>query len=286
MGVSRPRGQKKGIKRQPGKFRHSDLNTQFHAIGLRTRRLVPKGYKALFDPAGHKSDLFVRVLAYPSQGRAFAKSFNSAYRRSLPSHDEVLSTASVREIVSGVLAAHAQQPLAQDEIDAVNSAINDVSRVRMRTAHVGYAFSATDIMQHPSPISEAVFANPRLTAASHAVHDLMRRQAAAEEAKAESHKPGANIVSVTRAALRGAVLYTLNEMTVAASASDVKPFVRNRSSASQMEQVVDRERLKDVLLEVGGQVEPADPNETTTAQRLSRRSRTTRGKRSASPLRR
>ncbi len=286
MGVSQLKGAKKLGKGKTGAFRHSDLNRRFHSLGLKARRSLPKGYKPLRDPAGHKSDIFVYVIARKGQGSGYAKYFNGAYRRSLPSHDEILSTASVREIVSGVLAAHGQQPLGKTEIDAVNSAINDVSRVRMRTAHVGYAFSATDVMQHPTSVGEAVFANPLQTSSSHAYHDIRRRQAAVEEAEAEIHKPDANIVSVTRAALRGAVLYTLNEMTAAASASDVKPFARASTRGRRMAQVADRERLKDALLAVGGQVEPDDPNEKTLDQRLSRRSRTTQGTRSASPFRR
>lgn len=264
---------------------HGDLSRRFFSIGLKTRRSTPRGYRPLRDPSGHRSDIFLRFLPRRGPSARLAGKFNGAYRRSLPRHDEILSTASVREIVNGVLEAHARRPLDATEIAAVNRAINDVSRVRMRTAHVGYAFS-DDVMQHPAPVAEAVFANPGNTADRHSIHDLLRRQAAVEEAEGESRRPGADIVSVTRAALRGAVLYTLNEMTAAATASDVVPHLRTQSRGRQLAQVEDRERLKDVLLEVGGQVEPADPSETTTDQRLSRRSRTTRGKRSASPFRR
>lgn len=282
MGAGKHSWGAKAGRGKGGPFRHSGLNRRFHALGFKARRSLPKGYLALSDPPGHRSDVALRFIA---QNSALAKHFPPAYRRSMPRHDEILSTASVREILSGVLAAHGQQPLGKAEIDAVNSAVNDLSRVRMRTGHVGFAF-ASKSMQHPTSPAEAVFANPLQTSAAHARHDLMRRKAAVEEAEAEIKKPDANIVSVTRAALRGAIQYTLNEMTAAASASDVVPFARVTSAERRMAQVADRERLKDALLAVGGQVEPDDPSEVTLAQRLSRPSRTTQGKRSASPFRR
>lgn len=275
---------KKGLAAKTS-LTHRDLGLVFRGIGFKTRKARPKVYRALADPAGHKSDTFRRMLARAAGGRFSSKAFNRSYRDALPSHDEILSTSSVREIVIGVLESHHQKALAPAEIDAVNTAINDVSRVRMRTAHVGYAFAGGDVMQHPTNIEDAVFANPRSTASAHARHDIARRAAAAEEAQAELKNPNADIVTVTRAALRGAILYSLDDMTAASTASDVEPFTRSKSKPKKLAQVRDRDQLKVALLEVGGSVKPDDPSETTAAQRLSRRSRTARGTRSASPFR-
>src|ERR1044072_8086366 len=146
-----------GAKAGKGKgapFRHSALNLRFRAVGFKARRSLPKGYLALSDPPGHRSDVALRFITLNS---ALAKHFPPAYRRSMPKHDDTLSTSSVRKTLSGVLAAQGQQPLGKAEIDAVNSAVNDLSRVRMRTGHVGVAF-ASECMQHPTSLADAVVA--------------------------------------------------------------------------------------------------------------------------------
>ena len=186
---------------------------------------------------------------------------------------------------------HKQANLSASEVGEVNRILNNISRIRMPTAIVGYATSNPfDRMQHPTNALGAFFADPGMTASAHSQHDVARKarflDAVDDEIKSNPHW---TFESAINAGAREAIAYTLKEMAAPITAADVRPHALAAASpAPQLTEAVrQREGMKSYFTQLGGAQEPADPLEVTADDRLSRRwtQRRGTGARSVSPSR-
>lgn len=262
--------------------KHAELDKTFIALGKHKFKKSKAHFIPLPEAIGHKSDLILDMNGKLSAGGGEFnhKKFAAKYRRAWNKSDEVLSTSSVSRIVESFFSSN---PTAAEVLE-MNHAINDASRVRMLTKHVGYALDDGRVMQHPTSRAEAIFADPHKTASEHAAHDLARKAAGAEEVKEEMAKPASSAWSAVRASLRGTIRYTVNEMTIAASAENAGNFTKISTAQKVRMQVEDRDNLKRHYIRVGGTVAADDPNETAD-QAYGRRARLGTKSRELSPFR-
>ncbi len=269
---------------------HAEMSRRFRAVGrVGGRRATGRRLKIrLREPEGHRADVFKRILADVDQRKLDARRFGVTYRAALGGHDELVSTASVRELIAGAVEAGGGHGLTAAQVDEVNAVFDNVSRIRLPTAAVGYALSLTERMQHPTAPGTGWFAESASTASEHARHDRARRSVALDAAEEALRRPGATFEDVAAAASRAAIAYTLNEMAAPITARDVKPFsLRAGVPDDQLKDAVrTRESMKDVFVRLGGTQEPDDPGETMRG-RLQRPwgQRRGQGLRSVSPPR-
>jgi hypothetical protein len=248
----------------------------------------------LKNPAAHRQNYFsllIEELKKQYGDSIAAERFNARYRALLDHHDELVSTSTVREIVFGILEGHKQATLSSSEVAEVNRVLDNISRIRMPTAIVGYATAnPLDRMQHPTNVLVAFFADPAMTASAHSQHDVARK---ARFVNAMDEEIGTNqhwtFESAINAGAREAIAYTLNEMAAPITATDVRPhaLAGARPTAQLTDAVRQRESMKSYFTQLGGLQEPANPLEVTADERLSRRwtPRRGTGARSVSPSR-
>lgn len=242
-----------------GKYTHAKLATRQRKLG----RVLRTGLTHLHKPiitgkSDIKSDFLLKILADQSIIKD-NKKFGQQFRQLQPDHDELLSTASVREVTGGILDAAAANPFNPAEQANANAVFNTMSRVRVPTKYVGYNLGGGDAMQHPTAPGTGYFTESDQTASAHAMHDLYRRGRATEAMEA-AKGAGGNVNDVVHAGIREAIAYTLNEMAAPVTANDVQPHARLGAAPqpTQMEQVVAREKLKRAFVMLGGTQEAND----------------------------
>jgi hypothetical protein len=275
---------------------HDQLNKNFRAFG-RLLASLPTG--TLFDVPPETKHRSVGVLAnalkrQAAKGKVEAGYFDDWYRKSWKNSDELIPTSAIREIVFGVIEVHQANPLSQAKMDDIETLLSAVSRVRLPTKSVGYAFSATEILQHPPPAKGGYFAMAQ-TAALHFYYDNQRKNEIHDAIQAELKAPGATAASAMQAGLRAAIAYSLNEMAAPITAADVKPFSMKAAvpDSQLIKGLMRREKMKAIFVSLGGIQDPDDPIDPKkqpheiAAERRGRdwRSRHDLHKRSASPTR-
>ena len=127
-------------------------------------------------------------------------------------------------------------------------------------------------MQHPANRENSVFADPRATAAVHSARDTQRKKYVLDATQREV-EAGSDLQAIARAACKAAIEFTLNYFTAPITAKNVLPFSRRANvdlqDAELQEQVAARDRMKDIYIELGGELRPAIAGETP-AQALER----------------
>jgi hypothetical protein len=225
--------------------------------------------------------LFRNLLAARLQDRPrVISSFPRKYRAIASHQDELVSTASVRSLVQGVLESN---PGLQTQ-EVMTDLLSQISDVRLPTKMVGFALKGSR-MQHPTG-KGALFGPPKGTGSRHALLDL-RRRATVESALKESQTSGENAQETVHAGIRAAIAFTLNEMASPPTASDIEPNLpRKLTSAEQTNANMLRESLKARFVALGGTQE-VDTVSTTPDEQRGRRWRTNRSRsdRSVSPTR-
>lgn len=258
---------KKGAKNKtalmnPKKATHSSLEIRIQTVGNKIIARLSKGNlwtTKIADPKGHKPNFFLEVR---KSGIGKKEQFGKRYRKLLDKHDELVSTSTVREVMTAVIdeIKNKNIQLNQSEINKLNLLFNEISRVRFPTHFSGYSLNG-DHMQHPTVVNKAYFANPTNTAARHSGLDLARKEAVVA-AMEEAVNPNATAADIAHAGIREAIAFTLNEFTAPITASDVKPFSRvsNTHDSQLMDQVEAREQLKRTFRNLGGTVETGLPD--------------------------
>lgn len=266
----------KARRKKAGGLGHKQLDQEFIYVGKVMRARAKTGKPrplSTMDPHASKVGRIFRdksvVMSKPRFGRT--------WRAVEKNQDELVSTSSLREILSGAFSAkggHSQE---------LEDAIVKISKVRFPTWATGFSLKGK-IMQHPTGPGDGLFAESADTAKLHSELDLNRKQETAKAMMAEAKNPGSNADSIANAGIRAAVGYTLNVFLAPASASDVRPYLKGKSisPARVDQQVKARETLKAILVKAGG------VQETDTLSPTARRSRQWGNrslKRSASPAR-
>lgn len=274
---------------------HKKLNADFRKAGKEIAALAAEKTFVFDVPqtSAHKANVFDRSLKKCVAGELKAKQFNDAYRSTWPGQDELVSTSTVRELVFGILEEHKKTAFSKVRIGEIDKIVDAASRVRLPTQMIGYAFSDTEVMQHPTSPGTGYYALDE-TASLHSWHDTKRKGEVLDAVRAELKNPNRTADSVMKAAVRAAIAYTLNEMAAPITASDVKPYSKKKTNRDDdpnlIESLQKRETMKAVFVKLGGAQDaddPRDPNlaPLTDAERRGREWKPRRTKRSVSASR-
>lgn len=260
---------------------HAKLNQKFVLIGARLAGAKDMKGVAVKASGSKAQTYFTKALGAMTVNRAQAvKQFPRQYRALIPNHDELVSTASVRSLLEGIVSktpnAMQKQSLAQ--------ALGEVSDIRLPTKMVGYAL-ASGRMQHPTNAKDAVFEDPNQTAWAHAAFDIGRRAFVAEAVDSEFKKSGSGKLALN-AGTRAAISFTLHEGAAPPSAADVAPFLWKKPSAATVTAALRaREDLKSVFVSLGGVQDKAAGYQSANRMRGRRWQAKGRSRSSVSPAR-
>lgn len=228
---------------------HQQLNREFARIGvsLRSTTGAARLERAASD---HDSDRLRSLLEEAFRTKRPPRNFGARYRRIQAGQDELISTASIRELLAGVVGG--------GRIDArrwkeIMRAFELISRARFPTHWTGFATKKA-VMQHPTAVGKGLFGNPGKTAKLHASLDRDRRVAVARALRAAAAEPGATLDGVVKAGLRRAISFSLNAFIAPATASNVRPYLRGRRVEGRdlRLQTRYREKLKKDFVAFGG----------------------------------
>ena len=193
------------------------------------------------------------------------KQFASAYRGVGPDMDELISTSSTREIVTGLLGEKKWSEYTREERAYLGELVDLMSAIRAPTRYVGYSLGG-EKMQHPTSRPEAYFTDPHGTMSKHSELDNARRDYIEREAT-RVYESGGSAREIVLAAGRAAIEFTLNNFMAPVSASNVHSFsLKSGAKVTDetiLEQVKWREFLKDFYVDVlGGTLRPSTGPET------------------------
>lgn len=253
---------------------HTQLGAEFKEIGRKMRTAPAKKKSVLLIAAkDYKAGKVDSLLTEMAGKKTSVGKFGKAYRGIQPEQDELVSTASIRDLMSGVTSSGALSTAKQKELE---HSFELMSKLRFPTRWTGFA-TKNEVMQHPTATGAGFFGESQSTMSLHNQLDLSRRNEVAEAMAAASKAPGSTAEGIATAGMRRAIEFSLNEFIAPATAADVKPraFVTKKNL---VEQVQAREGLKKILVGVGGSQESGPVNPTRSW--LGRQ-----GKRSASPPR-
>lgn len=223
------------------KTTHVVLNKRFREIGEKLADL-PVGTELPETKAGkgYRADKLESVLSEETLSKS-ASAFGRAYRDVHPNQDEIVSTASFRELSRGLLLDKKKMPTAKRK--RVVKSLDEVSKLRLPTASTGMA-TKERTFQHPTNEDEAVFAANAGSGSTHAQLDLRRREEVADGMEAALAKPGATINSVLSEGIRSGISFELNEFTGPASSSSMDGRTRTKAVKRRREQTEERDLLK------------------------------------------
>lgn len=275
------RATKKGVRRistRPPTY--STLAKQFELIGKKLAAL-PGGKASLtLKPGdGYKPSRVSKLLgnAQDINDKRSREKHDDAYRSIHPGQDELVSTASVRQIMKGLSSSG---KLSSDQQEELEEVFELLSKLRFPTKWTGFSLDNNDVMQHPTSAGSGLFADPHDTVRRHNELDRARAGEVAEACLAALKEPKATAHSVVEATMRAAIGFSLNEFIAPATASNVRPFslARGRDRDREVfEQVAAREKLKPIGERLGLFQEPGEQPAGAPYRR--------RGKRTLSPKR-
>lgn len=263
--------------------KETDLADRFFALGQKLK--VSKGsVPALPDLPGHRKAFFAKIEAKPDVFLGNVK-FGSYYRSVFPYMDEILATAATREYLAGYFEA---EPDSEGERKNAKNLFENLSkRSRVPTHIIGYA-TATERMQHPTSIDDAVFADHNDTASAHKWLDRERKLVAVIAGENESNEKGATKETVLKAMLAAAAVFTLNYMAAPATAKDIRPFGL-RTKGEKIDDLTDyvweREQIKHLALSLGATEADEIPDERGRGRLKRRWDEPGKDKREVSPAR-
>ena len=240
---------------------HQELNEIFKDIGRRIADLpAGKAPTAELDP--EQFERFQEWIGSPPDD------FDDQYRALDRGTDEAVSTASVKALITGIskqLSARTSSS-AEEQRSAIARWLVGVSGLRLPTAYTGRAAKhekqeerdrakgktvkkgerAFSTAQHPTSRKAGTWSTGAPGAGT---LDLERRQVVARATESALQEGDATIESVFRAMIRTAGKATLNVFVAPATASNVRPRVREVRTQAQ---AAARERFKSHTVEWGG----------------------------------
>jgi hypothetical protein len=219
-------------------------------------------------PTGLKLKFLDRAVDGTSRKMVKSTTFGSRYRTAWDAQDELFSTASTRHFITGLLNNLRRDQIADDVWQRWSQMVDLISTLRIPTKFSGFATSSS-VMQHPTAVGEGYF-SPLAVTTSHGTYDSDRvKYIGAALAAAE----GQSLEAQFFAAARAAIEFSLNFFTAPVTASNVKPYSTKAAIASDdaslLEQIEARERIKDIYVQLGGNLRdlPAGVTETPEQSR-------------------
>jgi len=229
---------------------HASMEIRFRKIGMVIAQKA-KGKKT--NPIRKKPIIFKDGVFKRVKPKISRKDFGKEYRSDWPNQDELISTSSVREIIYGIFSSLPAKP-SQAVIDEISASLDNISLIRLRTAHSGFA-TKVSVMQHPTAKGAGFFSNAS-TSSLHSLEDLNRKIYICKAMEDEIGKKSCTPESITRAGIRAAIEFTLNKFTAPRTAKNVNPFAVKKIGQQQIsEQVQAREELKKIYVSIGGMQE-------------------------------
>lgn len=250
------------------KVSHTSLNKRFHDVGEKLAELpVGEDLPELKAGKGYREDKLEKVLSDEVLAKS-APAFGRAFRDVQPNMDEIVSTASFRELSRGMLLGKKKMPA--DKRKRLRRSLNEVSKLRLPTASSGMA-TKERTFQHPTNEEEAVFAANSGSGKTHAELDLRRRAEVVEGMERALAMPGATANSVLREGMSSAIGFELNEFTGPASATSMDGRTREKAVKRRREQTAERDHLKPIHRAYGGKQEAGAADLTRAFQPRAKR---------------
>ena len=261
--------------KKPNKF--DKYNAEGRKIGHELARITAIKHsplKAKLAPAnGKRVDFFTRFKSSEQE----LNRFDSRYRSLAAGQDELIPTSLMREIYRGIVRSQYFDPKDSQQVESLNSLLNDISEVRIPTKYAGFSLKS-GLMQHPTG-RKPFFAKKSDGEAlsQHAMFDDQRKRqviTAMNQAIAR-HDSAAEIVY---SGLREAITFTLNEFTAPVLAKDVFKYsnAKQQKATLLLGQIRARERVKQLQLRIGGRMEQSSD---ARVNRIWRKDKSQPGKR-------
>lgn len=200
-------------------------------------------------------------------------SHGSAWRGIELGMDELVSTATVRELLNGIMSAflsgagqlqgqqkarggRGQSGQLQQAKEAIGRVYDQFSSLRVQTEYVGYS-SHYGSMQHPTSEGGGLFIGSK-EQGPHGTLDRQRR-ACVTQAMEDKWTQSGDFESAAKEGMRVAITFTLNEMMAPITAENVQKHAAqglNSGDRALLDQVQVREKLKELCRrEYGGKIE-------------------------------
>lgn len=231
-------------KKSDGGLTHTQLNTYFKTLGKQMSKKVASKNQNL----QLKYKVTVTEYTLLEAQSKLEKNWGAFYRTRSVAMDELMSTATIRDVIKGLTKGDKLSPAG---IKLLTERLNDISRVRLPTRYVGYAFKtppATEPeVQHPTAEGTGFWLGGKKQGAHYSL-DLKRRRAV-YAAMQDEVTNGKTAQAVLRTGLLRSMTFTLNEFMAPATASNVKTTVTD--SAEKLKQVTLREKLKNDAVGLG-----------------------------------
>lgn len=205
-----------------------------------------------------------------------SSAFGSRYRTTWGAQDELLSTASVRNLVTGLLDGRTRAKIPSAEWKLFRNLVDLLSALRIPTKYSGFSVKG-EVMQHPTEVGEGFFSTKAVDG-QHGTYDSARVKYVGDAVRL-SQANGDSPVDQLRAAARAAIEFSLNYFTAPVTASNVQPYSTKKgvsiTNQALLDQVASREAIKELYVKFGGNLrelgaEDDEEEEETGDESLSR----------------
>lgn len=255
---------------------YTSLEKRIVAVGKAARKRDVGHVAAASEPLpkGYHTGKIETLLA--NETYKDKKKFGSKYRKISDGQDELVSTSTVRSLLTGL-----KPDPAAKEFKEIVAIFEDVSCIRYPTEVSGFNLSDTERMQHPTSEGGGIYS---LRGETESPHNFLDRERQAEVAAAMEEKlkdKSAKLSDIVSAGVRAAISHSLNCFDAPPTASDIRTIRPD----VDMEAITEhREKLKTAHEEHGGIVEAGDDTRMGRPWKKRRMGYKT-GNRSVSPRR-
>ncbi|MCZ6249652.1 RHS repeat domain-containing protein [Vibrio parahaemolyticus] len=258
-------GQAEGVKIGQALLKLSDSQAQSQTQAIRKKINAFYSVKNRYGNAIQNTKTLKK--AYDAVMNGQLDTFNNKYRDANSGQDELMSTATVRSIYSGIASVEktAGVTFTQAQHDLAFASLEHVSQARLPTDGSGYNLGTGGVMQHPT--GKGAFFHPPTVSSkgvlssqkNHSLSDRARRDQVIGKLQNEVNNyaiSGGDVMEPILAANLFAAQYTLEDFTGPATAANmnVLPVINQQARQSQSEQ---RDAIKH--LDKLGQTIPSAP---------------------------
>lgn len=241
---------------------HPKLNLRLRALGrtVARRRILARKKGARFASKAKAVQFFrTHYSVKGKKGRVArvaalrSKAFGSYWRNLQPAHDELFSTSSIREVITGMVEVLDQGAPTKADLANADDMLDEASALRMPTSGSGYA-TKNSVMQHMTR-GTGIFGDPKMTVTEHADRDRKRKAQVVTAMEKAAKNPKASANAIIAAGNKAALEYTFNSFTLPSTALDTKRYIPPtvnklapkqllQQDAQRVQQVKIREALK------------------------------------------
>lgn len=267
---------KDGLTPGPPSKGNQDILTIKKPKIKRVRTYVKRGQawgaiRSLGESIGSMTDLDINLpkIQFPKDMRVkfFSRVFDESgdlvknsildgrYRSTWAEQDELLSTATVRNLIQGLLNERKESEITKEERELYELLIDLCSALRIPTRYSGFSTSKV-VMQHPTAVGSGFFSDKNVDG-PHGRYDSDRVKYIGEAVKL-SQEANESIDDQVRTMMRAAIEFSLNYFTAPITAINVQPFSTKKgiktTDESLLKQIASREQIKDIYVKLGGEL--------------------------------